>query len=305
MSAPMFRAQAVRVRVPASSANLGPGFDSFGLALGLYDSVVAQVTDEPGLRVEVAGEGADEVRLDEKNLVVKAMRTVFRRLGGQPRGLTVVCANRIPHGRGLGSSAAAIVSGLVAARWLTVGGEDRLDDAEILDVAASMEGHGDNVAAALFGGLTVAWSDEGRTHAVRLPVAPDILPVAFLPARRLATSKARRLLPSDVPHADAAFNVARASLLVHALTSDPSLLLPATEDRLHQQQRASAMPRTATLLAKLRAAGVPAVVSGAGPAVLALARPDQVERVLEQAPGGWEAQLLSVAGGATAEGFRA
>ena len=171
----MFRAQAVHVTTPATSANLGPGFDTFGLALSLRDDLVAQVTDEPGLTVDVAGEGAGVVRTDEKNLVVRAMRAGFKALGGQPRGLAVVCANRIPHGRGLGSSAAAIVSGLIAARWLTVGGEDRLPDNALLALATSLEGHADNVAAAAGGQLSLAWTgSSGAVRALTLPVLPDI-----------------------------------------------------------------------------------------------------------------------------------
>jgi homoserine kinase len=304
MSAPMFRAQAVRVRVPATAANLGPGFDSYGLALGLHDELVAQVTDEPGLRVELAGEGAEELRTDEKHLVVRAMRAAFKEMGGQPRGLALVCANRIPHGRGLGSSAGAIVAGLVAARWLTVGGDERLTDERLLEMGTGLEGHADNVAAALLGGFTIAWCDDGAVSAVRLPVAPGVVPVALIPVRRLATSKARRLLPAHVPHADAAYNAARAGLLVHALTADPSRLLAATEDRLHQSQRAAVLPRTAALLAKLRADGVAAVISGAGPAVLALATTAQVDAVQAMAPAGWTSLVLSVDDGATAEGFR-
>jgi homoserine kinase len=300
----MFRAQAVRVRVPATAANLGPGFDTYGLALTLHDDVVAQVTDEPGLSVEVAGEGADELRTNEKHLVVRAMRAAFKEMGGQPRGLALVCANRIPHGRGLGSSAAAIVSGLVAARWLTVGGEDRLPDERILEMATVLEGHADNVAAALFGGFTIAWCDGGAVSAVRLPVAAGVVPVALVPARKLATSRARRLLPTLVPHADAAYNAARAGLLVHALSGEPGLLFAATEDKLHQEQRGSAMPRTVGLVRKLRADGVAAVISGAGPAVLALARPQQVEAVRAVTPAGWSSLVLEVSAGASAEGFR-
>jgi homoserine kinase len=304
MSAPMFRAQAVRVRVPASIANLGPGFDTFGLAVGLHDDVVAQVTDEPGLTVEVAGEGVDELRTDERHLVVRAMRAAFKDMGGQPRGLALICANRIPHGRGLGSSAAAIVAGLVAARWLTVGGEERLPDERLLEMATALEGHADNVAAALLGGFTLAWCDGGSVSAVRLPVAPGVVPVALVPVKRLATSKARRLLPEVVPHADAAFNVARAGLLVHALSADPTRLLAATEDRLHQAQRTAALPKTAALLAKLRADGVAAVVAGSGPAVLALATPAQVDGVQAMTPTGWTSLVLEISDGATAEGFR-
>src|SRR5919201_1165775 len=158
MPRPSFRAAPVRVRVPATSANLGPGFDALGLALARYDDVVVRVVDE-GLFVDVAGEGADTVPRTGRHLVVRALRAGFEALGGQPRGLEVVCANRIPHSRGLGSSAAAIVAGVVAARALALGGEQVLDDAAVLDLAADLEGHPDNVAACLLGGLTVAWTE--------------------------------------------------------------------------------------------------------------------------------------------------
>jgi len=304
MSAPMFRAQAVHVTTPATSANLGPGFDAFALALSLRDDLIVQVTDDPGLTVDVAGEGAGVVRTDEKNLVVRALRAGFKILGGQPRGLAVVCANRIPHGRGLGSSAAAIVSGLTAARWLTVGGEERLPDAALLALATSLEGHADNVAAAISGQLALAWSGPDGVRSLSLPVLTGVVPVVFVPATQVATSKARRLLPAEVPHADAAANAGRAALLVAALTLDQTLLLDATEDRLHQSYRAPAMPRSATLVAKLRGAGVPAVISGAGPSVLALTRSAELERVIAMAPKGFVVHTLEVDGGAVAEPYR-
>jgi len=262
MAGPSFRAAPVRVRVPATSANLGPGFDAFGLALGLYDDVVARI-GESGVVVDVAGEGADDVPRDRRNLVVRAMRAAFDRMGGQPRGIEVVCANRIPHSRGLGSSAAAIVAGVLAARSLVLGG---LDDDEVFALCTALEGHPDNVAACLLGGLTLAYS---ATDAVRLAVDPSVSVVAFVPGSRSSTAKARRMLPESVPHADAAANAGRAALLVEALGRRPDLLMAATEDRLHQPYRAEAMPRSAALMASLRAAGVPAVISGAGPAVLA------------------------------------
>ncbi len=268
---PTFRAAPTRVRVPATSANLGPGFDALGLALGLYDDVVAQVSDDPGIRVDVHGEGADSVPRDHRHLVAKAMLRGFDALGGRPRGLDLVCANRIPHGRGLGSSAAAIVSGLLLARALVVGGEDRLPDPELLELAVTLEGHPDNVAACLYGGVVVAWTrSTGGTDVLRLRPAPEIVPVVCVPSTAVATRKARALLPETVPHADAAFNAARAALLVPALTGRPDLLLEATDDRLHQQYRRPAYPRTGDLVAKLRAAGIAATVSGAGPTVLAL-----------------------------------
>lgn len=270
MAGPSFRGATVRVRVPATSANLGPGFDAFGLALGLYDDVVARV-GEGGIVVDVAGEGADDVPRDKRHLVIRSMRATFDVLGGQPRGIEIVCANRIPHGRGLGSSAAAIVAGVLAASSLVLGG---LPPAEVLALCTEIEGHPDNVAACLLGGLTLAWRTGSTVDAVRLPVAPDLAPVAFVPASRSSTSKARKLLPEVVPHADAATNAARAALLVEALGRRPDLLLPATEDLLHQPYRAEAMPRTATLVNALRDKGIPAVVSGAGPTVLAFGGAD-------------------------------
>ena len=267
MAGPAFRGAPVRVRVPATSANLGPGFDALGLSLGLYDDVVVQVTDS-GLAVDVAGEGSETVRRDKRNLVVVALHAAFDAMGGRPRGLQLVCANRIPHSRGLGSSAAAIVAGITAARSLVVGGTERLDDDAALRLAAELEGHPDNVAACLLGGLTVAWQDGSGARAVRLEPAAALDPVVYVPGTTASTAKVRALLPAEVPHRDAAANAGRAALLVTALTTRPDLLLAATEDRLHQGYRAPAMPRTAALVDKLRGAGLPAVVSGAGPTVL-------------------------------------
>jgi homoserine kinase len=278
MAHPAFRAAAVRVRVPATSANLGPGFDALGLALGLYDDVVVRVADA-GLHVDVAGEGADTVPRDESHLLVRSLRTAFDALGGQPRGLEVVCANRIPHGRGLGSSSAAICAGLVAARAVTPGGDAKLDDQALLELAAEIEGHPDNVAACLLGGFTLAWGEGGAVRAIRMEPAPTVVPVVFVPARPLATETARGLLPRTVPHVDAARPALTAALLVEALSRRPDLLLPATEDRLHQDYRAPAMPESTDLVARLRADGLPAVISGAGPTVLALVEEVQAEKV--------------------------
>ena len=270
-SRPMFRAAPTRVRVPATSANLGPGFDAFGLALGLYDDVVAQVSDDAGIRVDVHGEGSDSVPRDHRHLVAKSMLRGFDALGGRPRGVDLVCANRIPHGRGLGSSAAAIVSGLLLARALVVGGDERLPDPALLELATALEGHPDNVAACLYGGVVVAWTRaSGDVDVLRLAPAASIVPVVCVPSSSVPTKKARAMLPEVVPHADAAFNAAHAALLVPALTTRPDLLLEATDDRLHQPYRRPAYPRTADLVAKLRAAGIAATVSGAGPTVLAL-----------------------------------
>ncbi|NYI06415.1 homoserine kinase [Allostreptomyces psammosilenae] len=304
MAGPAFRAAPVRVRTPATSANLGPGFDSLGLALGLYDDVVVRVADS-GLHVDVAGEGADSVPRDEKHLVVRALRAAFDVLGGQPRGLEVVCANRIPHGRGLGSSSAAICAGIMAARAVTIGGQDRLDDERLLELANELEGHPDNVAACLLGGFTIAWSQGRAARAVRLDPAAALTPVVFIPATPLLTETARGLLPRQVPHADAALTAGRAALLVEAITRRPELLLAATEDRLHQEYRAPAMPESLELVHSLRAEGVAAVVSGAGPTVLALidggADPSAAaaEKAAQLAGPGWSAHRLEVDGSGT------
>ena len=293
MAGATFRAAPVRVRVPATSANLGPGFDACGLALALYDDVVVQVT-ESGVDCEVAGEGADKVPAGERNLVVKSMRAAFAVLGGQPRGLALRSANRIPHGRGLGSSAAAIVAGVLAARGLVVGGNERLDDLGVLRLAASIEGHPDNVAACLHGGYSIAWTDADGVRALTLPVAASIAPVVFVPATAVATAKARRLLPDQVPFTDAARSVGRAALLTAAIGGRPDLLFAATEDCLHQPYRATAMPRSSALVVRLRAEGVAAVISGAGPTVLALADTRSAERVATLVPRGWVAHRIDV-----------
>ncbi|WP_030488033.1 homoserine kinase [Micromonospora chokoriensis] len=267
-----FTAGPVRVRTPATSANLGPGFDALGLALGLYDDVAAEVTSG-GARVTVTGQGAGELPDDDRHLVVRAMRAAFDVLGAHPDGLSVECVNRIPQARGLGSSSAAIVAGVLLARALFTDGEHRLDDAGALRLAAEIEGHPDNVAPCLLGGFTVAWSEPGGARSVSLPVADGVRPIVFVPAERGLTATARAALPATVPHGDAALTAGRAALLVHALTTDPTLLLPATVDRLHQDYRAAGMPGTFSLVSALRAAGVAAVVSGAGPTVLALSEP--------------------------------
>jgi homoserine kinase len=291
---PTFRAAPVRVRVPATSANLGPGFDALGLALSLYDDVVVRVTDEPGLTVDVAGMGAATVARNARNLVVRAMRAAFDRIGGKPRGLEVVCANRIPHGRGLGSSAAAIVAGIEAARGLVVGAAERFDDDAALALATELEGHPDNVAACLRGGLSLSWQGPAGPRAISLDVDDALAPVAFVPGSSSSTKATRKLLPEHVPHDDATAQAARSALLVEALRRRPDLLLQATEDRLHQPYRAEAMPRTAALLDELRAAGVAAVVSGAGPTVLALTTAAERADVLRFERRGWSALPLDV-----------
>ncbi len=301
-------ADRARVRVPATSANLGPGFDALGLALALHDDVEVRALGSPEVVVDVVGEGADEVPSGEDHLVVRALRHALDHVGAPQTGLHLTCRNRIPHGRGLGSSAAAVVAGLLAARAL-VAEPGALDDDVVLRLATELEGHPDNAAPALLGGATVAWSEGADVRAARLPVHPTVLPVAVVPASRLSTSHARGVLPERVPHADAAFQAGRAALLVEALGRRPDLLLPATEDRLHQSYRRPVMSESLALVDALRARGVPAVVSGAGPTVLVLARaageildaataPTDADTALDQvfggAMGGWRILRLGI-----------
>lgn len=257
-----------RVTVPASTANLGPGFDALGMALGLHDVVEVTVI-EHGLKVEVVDAGAGgvaDVPTDESHLVVRAIRRACEHWGIRPPGLHLRCRNAIPHARGLGSSAAAVVSGVAAGYALA----ERPLDADALRLAAEFEGHADNAAASLLGGLVIAWEERGGFRAERLEPHPGIRPVLAIPELRSSTDATRGLLPESVPHTDAAFTAGRAALAVLALTARPDLLLAATEDRLHQHYRAPALPASVALVDALRDNGIAAAVSGAGPTVLAL-----------------------------------
>ena len=281
----------VRVRVPATSANLGPGFDTLGIALTMHDELEARITDA-GLRVEVEGEGADSVPRDQSHLVVQAMRTAFAAMDAAPPGLELRCRNAIPHSRGLGSSSAAIVGGLVLARGLVAGGTLLLDDDALLRLAADTEGHPDNVAPALLGGFVISGREAGEWYAVAAGVDPRIEVEVFVPPTAVPTSVARGLLPAAVPHADAAANAGRAALLVAALAGRPEHLLAATRDLLHQDQREPAMPETLALVRKLRADDVPAVVSGAGPTVLAFVAASG--DLSASCPAGWTHHRLRI-----------
>lgn len=261
-------AEKLTVTVPASAANLGPGFDTFGLALGLRDVVEVQVL-ESGLKIEVIDAGAGDmsgVPTDETHLVVRALNRACQYLNVEVPGLHLRCHNAIPHARGLGSSAAAAVAGVAAGHALA----GRQVDVTALQLAAEFEGHADNVAASLLGGFVVAWEAGEQFHAQRLEPHSSIRPVLAIADERASTREARGLLPGHVPHADAAFTASRSALAVHAVTREPGLLLPATEDRLHQDQRASVFPTTLRLMHALRSRAVAAVVAGAGPSVLAL-----------------------------------
>lgn len=267
----------VTVKVPATSANLGPGFDTLGMALSFYDELHVEVVASNDVVVEVIGEGAGEVPTDENNLVAKSIKFVFDRFQQKLPGLSLRAHNQIPHGRGMGSSGAAVVSGIMAAKGL-LDGIVEISNQDLLEMATSLEGHPDNVAPALFGGLTIAWEDESGPHHKKLFVHRGVSPLELVPNQKMSTALARSLQPQSVPHDDAVFNVSRSALLIAALTQSPELLLAATEDRLHQDYRASAMPETEAVIELMRSHGHAAVVSGAGPSVLVLAS-DPFQRI--------------------------
>jgi homoserine kinase len=290
--------RSVSVKVPATTANLGPGFDTLGLALALYDELTVTVREQPGATVEVHGVGEGEVPTDESNLVVRAIAHAFAAYDQPLPGVDLVARNAIPHGRGMGSSGAAIVSGILAAKGLLEGVVEMDADA-LLRLATDLEGHPDNVAPALFGGLTIAWVEpEGPQHK-KLMVHRGVSPLVFVPEAKMSTALARSLQPESVPHEDATFNVSRSALLIAALIQSPELLLAATEDRLHQNYRAAAMPETNALIMMLREHGLAAVVSGAGPSLLVLGSdPGQrllaAELVARHAESPWQALMLAV-----------
>ncbi|MES2171778.1 MAG: homoserine kinase [Actinomycetota bacterium] len=293
-----FAGRSVTVRVPATTANLGPGFDTLGLALSLYDELTVTVRDAPGASVEVIGVGAGEVPTDSTNLVVTAIAYTFAAYSQALPGLDLVAQNAIPHGRGLGSSGAAIVSGIMAAKGLLAGIVD-IDANALLALATALEGHPDNVAPALFGGLTIAWTTDAGPQHKKLIVHRGVSPLIAVPESTMSTELARSLRPASVPHEDAIFNVSRSALLIAALIQSPELLLAATEDKLHQSYRAAAMPETESLITELRSRGLPAVVSGAGPSILVLCSdPAQrlvAARLIAARPGSpWQSLLLAV-----------
>lgn len=256
----------VTVEVSATSANLGPGFDCFGLAFDWRDTIELTVTAGE-IEVEVTGEGTDSVPRDASHLILRSALTGLADLGVAVPGLRLRCHSTIPHGRGLGSSSAAIVAGLAGAGQLVTG---RLDRDWLLRHANAIEGHPDNVAAAIFGGFVIAYHSPGGVSVVPGRVDPSIGAVVLVPETPVATEAARGLLPPTVPHTEAAANAGRAALLVHALAERPELLFDGTRDWLHQRQRATAMPRSYELVQSLREQGFAAVISGAGPTVAVL-----------------------------------
>ncbi|BBZ71276.1 homoserine kinase [Mycobacterium paraseoulense] len=287
MSRPLPAGLVASAVVSASSANLGPGFDSIGLALSLSDEIVVETTGS-GLVVLVEGESAEQVPRGPEHLVVRAVECGLRAMGVRAAGLVVRCRNAIPHSRGLGSSAAAVVGGLAAANGLVaqVDSSELLSDAQLIQLSSEFEGHPDNAAAAVLGGAIVSWIDNSgsrpRYSAASVRLHPDIHLYCAIPQERSLTAETRVLLPDRVSHDDARFNVSRAALLVVALSERPDLLMPATEDVLHQPQRAPAMPASAEYLRLLRRSNVAATLSGAGPALIALStEPELPAEVVE------------------------
>lgn len=272
MTGRLFEGAHVRVSVPATSANLGPGYDCLGLALEIRDVIDVRVLP-PGERssVEVFGEGRGVVPDDATHLVLRMLTDVLARLGFPDVPVRLECRNAIPHARGLGSSAAAVVAAITAADALAVGaGAAALRQEERLALAVAVEGHPDNAAPALLGGAAISWMTDGAAHARRIAVHEDVHATVIVPADGLSTAVARSVLPKTVSHADAAHNAARAALLVHALGSEPGLLPQATEDLLHQPYRRDVLPGSLRIIDRLRRAGLAAVLSGAGPSVLVL-----------------------------------
>ena len=272
----------VHVRVPATSANLGPGFDALGLALALHNEIVAEEAD--GVTVKIDGEGTDRLARDGANVVARGVRLAYEAAGRGFKGCALQCVNRIPTARGLGSSAAAWVGGLVAGNALL---GSPLPREALLALAARAEGHPDNVAAAVFGGLTVSCATADGVTAVTLPVTGSLAWVVLVPEVTSGTAEARALLPRSIPREDAVFNVQRVALLLAGLqTALPAALTVALEDRLHQPYRLKLFPWMPEIAAAARAAGaLGCVLSGAGPSLLAVVAGDgtSVARAMEEA----------------------
>lgn len=291
----------VTVRVPASSANLGPGFDSIGVALGVWDRCRATLLESTGLEITVSGEGAGVVPTDATHLVHRSLVHTFADLGEDPpTGLRLECDNAVPHGRGMGSSATAIVTGVAVAHALSAVRDrrsvDSIDLGAVNDLAARLEGHPDNSSASVFGGVTLSWSDdpERGTTTLRLTPHRDVVPVVFTPETQLSTATARAVLPAQVRLADAAANSARAALLVHALTDAPEHLLDGTREWLHQEPRRPSYPASMALVDALRSNGHAAAISGAGPSVLVLATTATADEVAGAGGDGWQVLLPGI-----------
>lgn len=287
----------ITARVPATTANLGSGFDCVGMALDWYDELTLELLDSPGLEVVVTGEGVDEVPRDERHLVVASLFDGLAVFGAErPAGIRLTSHNTIPHSRGLGSSAAAIVAGLALAWGVARPGEP-LDRAALTRLANDAEGHPDNVGAAVWGGAILAWARDGKVSLVQLPLPDGFTVVAFVPDFECRTDEARRVLPDTVSRGDAVAQAIAAAALPLALTIRPDLLLDATADRLHQQYRADLMHPAFDLMNRLRAAGVPAAISGAGPTVVAVGLHDQLTGIDGVDSEGFAVRRMRPAGG--------
>jgi homoserine kinase len=288
----------IHVRAPATSANLGPAFDAAGIALDWWDEL--EVRPAPADAIQVSGEQAELLPTGRDNLVAVAMRRLAEAAGAALPPLHLTLVKGFPLGRGFGSSAAAVALGLVAARELVAPG---LPEAELLALACELEGHPDNATPCLHGGATLAWVEDGRPRWRAVPAHPDLVAIALVAPEPMVTSEARRLLPERVPFAVAAHTGARSAMLPLALAGDTELLLPATEDLLHQPERLAHTPDAAKLLQRLRAAGHAAFVSGAGPSLLVLCpRPaaagalaDAGEAMAATGAEGWRVRPLALA----------
>ncbi len=286
----------LRVRVPATTANLGSGFDCVGMAFDWCDELTLETFDDGRLEVVVTGEGAGDVPLDERHLVVSSILLGLEAFGAARPGLRLTCHNTIPHSRGLGSSASAIVAGLAAAWGIARPGVD-LDRAAITRLGTEVEGHPDNVGAAAWGGAILAWARDERVSLVQLPLPEGFRAIVYVPDFECGTSEARAVLPETVSRGDAVAQAITAAALPLALTVRPDLLFDATFDRLHQQYRAPLMPQSFDLMTGLRAVGVPAAISGAGPTVIAVGLPDQLAAAEGVAADGFAVHRLAPGGG--------
>lgn len=288
----------VRVVAPATSANLGPGFDAAGLALDWWDSL--EVRPAATTSIRVGGEQAELLPVNQDNLVPRAMRRLARELGAALPAVHLDLVKGTPLGRGFGSSASAVALGLLAARALL---GLQVSDATLLRLATELEGHPDNAAPCLGGGATLCWSEGGEVRSRTLPVHPDLVALALVARDPMSTAEARRLLPAQVPFAEAARTAGRAALLAPALAGDFDLLLPATDDLLHQPARLAAAPTSGRVLEVLRERGQAAFLSGAGPSLLLLcarsawtgAGADAEEALKIAGADGWRVEPLEIA----------
>jgi homoserine kinase len=283
---------AVKVRVPATVANLGPGFDALGAAIRMHLEIEIEPRRD-SIDVMVEGEGAEQLPQDDTNLVLRSMSAFFDHVGRRPPGYAVRVRNPIPLASGLGSSAAAVVGGLFAARAIT---GRNVPQIEMVSLATQIEGHPDNVLAALLGGLVVCYHVDGDLRYFRLEPSERLVPIVAVPREQFSTKKARELLPDEVGFGDAQYTASRAALLVGAMTTGAGadVLADAMTDKLHEPHRLNLMPESAAVHAELRAAGLAAALAGAGPSLLivvprpeAHTRAEQIRRICRERNSGW------------------